>query len=133
MPTWRARLRRRARARIADKRVWALVAVGLAILIGYQVYVARLVHRNAQTAAAVKHLKPKVARLSRVACANTRLYYELLNALAQDTTQSFGSPPDGEVVPGARAQLIHRLYAAERAQLPALRKQGCKITVPEAP
>jgi hypothetical protein len=130
MPTWQARLRRRTRARITDKRVWVLVAVGLAILTGYQVYALRLVHRNAHTAEQVRVLRPKVARLTKVQCANTRLYYELLNALAQDSTSSFGSPPDGKPIPGARHRLIERLYAAERSQLPILRRQGCKVSLP---
>lgn len=124
-PAWVARARL-----LLDRRVVAVVVVGLAMLVGYQVYVQRQTKKVDQTAAVVKHLAPKVARLTKVQCANTRLFYDLFNALAEDSSPHFGSPPDGPIIPGARRRLIEKLYASERATVKPLRKQGCRIDVP---
>lgn len=104
--------------------VVAIVAVlALGADVGYQVYAARIQHRNAVVAT-------KVERLSASACSSTQFLYDILNALVDDSSPHFGSPPDGPIVPGARVKLIGRLYSAERGTVPRLRKQGCKVTVP---
>jgi hypothetical protein len=100
----------------------ALVVL-LAALTGYNVWAAGVAHRNAATAT-------KVERLSAGACANQKLFYSVFNALVEDTSPHFGSPPAGPIIPGAREKLIGRLYDAERAAAPALRRQGCKVATP---
>jgi hypothetical protein len=116
-----------------DSRPWlrrratlvAAVAVSLALGAdaGYQVYAARVSHRNAVAVV-------KVNRLTKAQCSTTRLFYDLFNALVADTTPHFGSPPDGPPTPGARSRLIARLYVAERLAAAPLRAQGCKLDVP---
>jgi hypothetical protein len=98
-----------------------LIAVGAEA--GYQVYVARIQHRNDVTAT-------KVERLTKAQCGQTQLLYDFLNALAEDSSPSFGSPPEGPIVPGARARLIGRLHAAEHASTGRLRRQGCTVQTP---
>jgi hypothetical protein len=119
--------------RLADRRVVAAVIVGLAVLIGYQVWVQRQTHRTATAVKVAKRADAKATTLTKVQCANTRLFYRLFNALAEDSSPAFGSPPDGPIVPGARARLIGQLYAAERVASAPLRRQGCTIKVPPAP
>lgn len=105
----------------------AIIAV-LALLadVGYQIYAARLQHRNATTAT-------KVARLSKAQCGSDAFIFAFFNALALDTSPGFGSPQGGPITPGARARLINELYAAERAAAGPLRSQGCRIIVPKDP
>lgn len=119
---------------IGDRRVIATVLVGLAILVGYQVYAYRQTHRNAHAVVVAKKALTTarksasgLKRLSKSQCGSTVLLYDLLNALMDDTSPRFGSPPDGPVIPGARAKLIGQVHAAEQASFKALRKQGCKI------
>lgn len=100
--------------------VAALALLALAIDAGYQVYAARIQSRNADTAT-------KVAQVSAGQCGTTKLLYVILNALAADSSPRFGSPPDGPVIPGARALLIGQLTAAERASVAGLRRQGCDV------
>lgn len=122
--------------RLLDRRVIAAVLVGLALLLGYQVYAYQQQHRNAAAVITARVAARKadratvvIKRLTKVQCANTRLFYDLFNALAEDSGPHFGSPP-GRIVPGARERLIDKLYEAERAQAPTLHKQGCHVTVP---
>lgn len=124
-PGWieRARL-------LLDRRVVAVVLVGLAVLVGYQVYAQRQAHKVDHTAAVVKQIAPRVIRLTRVQCTNSQLFYDFFNALAEDSSPRFGSPPDGPIIPGARRKMIERLYDAERVVVKPLRKQGCRIAVP---
>lgn len=96
----------------------ALLALGLDA--GYQVYAARISSRNEATAS-------KVAQMSTAACGSTKLLYVIFNALAEDASPRFGSPPDGPIVPGARARLIGQLHASERASVPQLQRQGCDV------
>lgn len=118
----------------ARRHVW-IIAATLAILAlsldaGYQVYASRIAGQNAATAAAVEKIAPKVTTLTKVQCANTRLFYEVFNALVEDSSPSFGSPRDGPPSPGARRRLIDRLYASEREAAKPLRAQGCKVSTP---
>lgn len=101
------------------------VCVLLAGLAGYNLWLAGVTKRNDATAT-------KVSRLTAGQCAQTRLLYALLNALAADTSPAFGSPPGRPPVPGARARLIGQLYAAERASTERLAAQGCHVTAPPA-
>lgn len=123
--------------RLADRRVIAGVLIGLALLAGYQVWAYRQSGRNAKAVKVAKQADRKATRavtttkgLSKAACGNARLFYRLFNALVEDTTPAFGSPPDGPPIPGAREKLIGELYAAERRAAAPLRKQGCTIKVP---
>lgn len=111
--------------------IGSIALVAFAMLAGYQVYAARISHRNADAVTQVKKLAPRVTRLTKGQCGQTRFLYAFLNALAEDSSPQFGSP-HGAPVPGARARLIGRLYAAERASLPRLKAQGCVITAPPA-
>ena len=45
----------------------------------------------------------------------------------EDTSPSFGSPPDGPIIRGAREALIESVHDAENASLAGLRKQGCEV------
>lgn len=117
--------RRHVAALVALVAMLALVADG-----GYQVYASRIAHRTATAVTQVKKLAPKVERLTAAQCGQTQFLYDFLNALAEDTSPSFGSPPDGAIVPGARSELIARLHAAEHASAAPLRKQGCKLRTP---
>lgn len=113
---------------------WLLIAaaalIALALDAGYQVYAARVSDRNAKAVATVKVIAPKVTRLTAGQCGQTRFLYAFLNALALDSSPQFGSPPDGPPIPGARDKLIGELFKVERASLPRLRKQGCKVEAP---
>lgn len=105
-----------------QNRLGVVVLLGLLVLLsGYQVYAWRVQHRNATTA-------EKVETLSEGQCDTTILLYRLLNALMDDTSPSFGSPPDGPIIPGARTALIESVRNAENASLAGLRKQGCTVT-----
>lgn len=110
--------------------IGAIALLAYALLAGYNVYAARVSHRNAVAVTQVKRLAPKVVRLTKAQCGQTVFLYAFLNALAEDSSPAFGSPPDGTIVPGARARLIAQLYAAETATRPALKAQGCRIVVP---
>lgn len=116
--------------RLADRRVVAAVLVGLAVLFGYQVWAWRQTGRTAVAVKVAKRADRKATTLTKVQCANTQLFYRLFNALAEDSSPAFGSPPGGPIEPGARARLIGQLYAAERQASAPLRRQGCKIKVP---
>lgn len=108
----------------------ACAALGaLAIDGGYQIYAARIAHRNAVAVTLTHKTAAKVNRIAPAVCAQTRLLFTVFNALVEDTGPSFGSPPDGPIVPGARAKLIGRLSAYEAATSATLRKQGCKVDV----
>jgi hypothetical protein len=102
--------------------IGAVLVVLLACLAGYNVWVARVTHRNEVTAT-------KVERLTKSQCGETQFLYDFLNALADDTGPGFGSPA-GRVIPGARAKLIGRLHDAERASVPRLKAQGCTVRTP---
>lgn len=110
--------------------IGAIALVAFAMLAGYNVYAARVSHRNAVAVTQVKKLAPKVTRLTKGQCGQTRFLYAFLNALAEDSSPAFGSPPDGPPIPGARDRLIGRLYDVERASLPRLKAQGCKVPAP---
>jgi aminopeptidase-like protein len=107
----------------------ALILTGLGLLLamsgGYNIYAARISHRNDVVAS-------KVARLTAAQCGETQFLYDFLNALAADTGPHFGSPSDGPPVPGARTKLIGKLHGIERATAPGLRHQGCRVSVPAA-
>ena len=103
-----------------DRRLVAVVLIGLAFLVGFQVYAYRQQHRNADVAETVE-------TLSKGQCDQTILLYQLLNALMDDTSPRFGSPADGPIIPGARAALIQSVHNAENASLAGLRQQGCDV------
>lgn len=120
--------------RIVDRRVITIVLLGLALLTGYQVYAYRASHRNAHAGVVAKTAAKtsqknatKLRQLTKAQCAQTGLLYTLLNALMDDSSPRFGSPPDGPIVPGARAKLIQQVHTAEGASNSALREQGCHI------
>lgn len=106
----------------------ALVTLGIDA--GYQVYAARISHQNAAAVATTKRNAAKIARLSKAQCSQTQLLFDVFNALAADSSPRFGSPPDGPILPGARAALIGRLTVSERATAKALAPQGCRIATP---
>lgn len=111
---------------------WLLAAAALLALgadAGYQVYAARIQHRNAVAVTQTQRNAAKITRLTKAQCANTQLLYDFFNALAEDSSPHFGSPP-GRVVPGARQRLIGKLYSSERLASAPLRRQGCAIKVP---
>lgn len=115
---------------------WLLAAAALLALgidAGYQVYAARISHQNAVAVAQTKKNAAKLTRLTKAQCGSQRLFFDVFNALVEDSSPRFGSPSDGPPIPGARAKLIGRLYAAERLAASPLRKQGCKIAVPRGP
>lgn len=110
------------------------VLVGLVLLLaGYQVYAWQVQHRNARVAVVATSTAAKVQKLSQGQCNQTVLLYQLLNALMEDTSPAFGSPPDGPPVRGARQTLINRVHSAERTSIQALEKQGCHIKRSEIP
>lgn len=115
---------------LRDRRLIAGILVGLAILVGYQVYAYRQQHRVAHVVQVAAKTAAKVQKLSKAQCGQTVLLYTLLNALMEDTSPRFGSPPDGPVIAGARAQLIQEVRTAEENSYKALRKQGCRINTP---
>lgn len=115
----------------------ACMALALGIDGGYQVYAARISHRNADAVATSKRNAAKLAatvrkvsKLSKAQCSQTQLLFDVFNALAEDASPRFGSPPDGPIQPGARRALIGRLTVSERATAKALKGQGCRITTP---
>lgn len=105
---------------LAIAAVLVLVLAGVA---GYNLWAARIAHRNDVVARQVQHL-------TKAACAQTRLFYDVFNALVIDSSPAFGSPPDGPPIAGHRAKLIGRLFDAERAAAAPLRSQGCNIATP---
>lgn len=115
-----------------DSLIIAALVVALGMLGGYNLWAARVSNRNAATAVKANRTAATVGKLTKGQCGQTRFLYGFLNALAEDSSPSFGSPPDGPIVPGARARLIGQLYAAERASLPRLAQQGCRVTAPPA-
>lgn len=125
----------RPRPWIRRRAGWLLAAAALVALgadAGYQVYAARIAHRNAAAVVTSKRNAAKIGRLTKAQCGTTQLFYDLFNALAEDSSPHFGSPP-GRIVPGARVRLIEQLYNAERQSAAPLRKQGCQIRVPPRP
>lgn len=108
------------------------LALALGMLGGYNLWAARVSSRNAATAVKANRTANTVSKLTKGQCGQTRFLYGFLNALAEDSSARFGSPPDGPPVPGARAKVIGQLYAIERASLPHLAEQGCKVTAPPA-
>lgn len=110
-----------------DRRVLVIVAVGLAVLIGYQVYAYRQQHRVAVAVSTSKSTATKLRRLTAAQCGQTVLLYTLLNALMDDSSPHFGSPAGRAAIPGRRAKLIAQVRAAEKASTAELRRQGCRI------
>lgn len=120
---------------------WIVAALCMALALGidggYQIYAARISSRNARAAETTKRnaktiaaTAEKVTKLSKAACAQTQLLFDVFNALAVDSSPRFGSPPDGPILPGARTALIGRLTVSERTTAKALKGQGCRITTP---
>jgi hypothetical protein len=120
---------RLARRLAVNRRVIAAVLVGLALIISYQAWAWHQTERATVAIKKANRTAVAVKRLTKVQCANTRLFYDVINALAEDSSPAFGSPPTG-IQPGAREALIHRLYESERRQAPALARQGCVVRVP---
>jgi hypothetical protein len=106
-----------------DRRVLAAVLVAVLCIGGYQVYAQRQAGKVAKVTTTVEHMTD-------AQCSTARLFYAVFNALVEDSTPRFGSPPDGPIIPGARLALIQRLYNSERATIPGLRRQGCKVPMP---
>lgn len=124
-------------SRHRDLLIIAGLAIALAMVVGYNVWASQVSARNARTAAVARQADrkatrtaTKVNRLSSGQCATTKLFYRLFNALAEDTSPSFGSPEGGPPIPGARDRLIGELYEAERASIKPLAAQGCKVPAP---
>lgn len=110
-----------------DKRVIAVVLIGLALLVGYQVYAYQQQHRVAKATQIATKAAAKVKKISKAQCGQTVAFYTLINQLLDDTSPHFASPADGPIIPGARNEAITRIHNLEQSSYAALRKQGCHI------